>query len=43
MFEEVTGLPVDLERPVIIEPIDIEPVHTAIVLQPPTNDYGCVR
>lgn len=40
MFEEMTGLPVDLERPVIIEPIDIEPVHTTIVLQPLTTDYS---
>jgi hypothetical protein len=40
VFEEVTGLPVDLEWPVLIEAIDIESVHTAIVLQPLTSDYG---
>jgi hypothetical protein len=27
VFEEVTGLPVDLEWPVLIEAIDIESVH----------------
>lgn len=40
MFEEVTGLPVDLERPVVVELIDIEPVHALIVLQAHTDDYS---
>lgn len=39
VFEEVTGLPVDFKRPVIIELFYIEPVHMVIVLQALTNDY----
>ena len=42
MFEEVTGLPVDFERPVIIEPIDVEPLHGTVILQPLTDDYSSV-
>lgn len=43
MLEEVAGLPIDFERPVIIEPIDIEPVHIAIVVQSLTNGYRSVH
>lgn len=39
----MTGLRVDFERPIISELIDIEPAHTAIVLQPFTNDYSYHR
>ena len=39
MLEEMTGLPVNLERPVVIQPIDVEPLHSNIVLQTLTNDY----
>ena len=42
MFEEVVDLVIDLERPVIVKEIGIEPFHShnRIVLQLTTGDYG---
>jgi len=43
VLEEVTGLPVDLEWPVLIDVVDIKPFHTfRMVLQPRTTDYDRV-
>lgn len=36
LFEEMTGLPAYLERPVVIEPIHVEPVHQGLQLPPMT-------
>lgn len=39
VFEQVSGLMVNLERPVVLKVIDVESLHQAVVLQTSTSDY----
>ena len=39
MLEEVAGLSIDLEGPVLVQVVNVEPVHDSTVLQTPTTDY----
>jgi len=39
VLEQVTGLLIDLEGPVLVEVVDVEPVHEPIVVQASTPDY----
>ena len=42
VFEQVAGLLVDLEGPVLVEVVDTEPGHDLTVLQAITYDYASV-